>query len=476
MNIRSLLTRWRATPAGHPAIVHDERFRVGLLAVFLLAAIPVSLTNCSVFSGMFSSGHLEESYAPAKGTSPIARQDDTEAQRYPGKGNGVSQGGEPNEPPRGDSPASNLPPEKSAAELLADGKLHYEGIPFVGGECVMQDMSKAFVEFSRAAEMGNAEAQRYLGIMHMLGNSVPRDMAQAAEWFRKAAENGDVTAACLLARLCDTGNGVPLDKARAVEWYRKAAEKGHPVVLTRLAQMLAEGDGIPQDKAEAAHWYRKAASQGDVKAQLQLGMMYAQGDGVPQDKAQAAEWFAKAAEGRGEAAFLLARMYETGDGVPQDKVKALEYYDKAARGGHILAKYHLGMSYSREGLTSQAQSEATFWFREAAEMGHVGAALETAVRYAEGLGADKDIVQAYAFLRLHMDLRDGETPTDKVESLKAALDQQMTPEQQSQARRKAAALLENVQWHQETAGMSFVDLIQLLRSRQKDGAQDGLTR
>ena len=404
MNIRSLLTRWRATPAGHPAIVHDERFRVGLLAVFLLAAIPVSLTNCSVFSGMFSSGHLEESYAPAKGTSPISRQDDTEAQRYPGKGNGVSQGGEPNEPPRGDSPASNLPPEKSAAELLADGKLHYEGIPFVGGECVMQDMSKAFVEFSRAAEMGNAEAQRYLGIMHMLGNSVPRDMAQAAEWFRKAA------------------------------------------------------------------------SQGDVKAQLQLGMMYAQGDGVPQDKAQAAEWFAKAAEGRVEAAFLLARMYETGDGVPQDKVKALEYYDKAARGGHILAKYHLGMSYSREGLTSQAQSEATFWFREAAEMGHVGAALETAVRYAEGLGADKDIVQAYAFLRLHMDLRDGETPTDKVESLKAALEQQMTPEQQSQARRKAAALLENVQWHQETAGMSFVDLIQLLRSRQKDGAQDGLTR
>lgn len=404
MNIRSLLTRWRATPAGHPAIVHDERFRVGLLAVFLLAAIPVSLTNCSVFSGMFSSGHLEESYAPAKGTSPISRQDDTEAQRYPGKGNGVSQGGEPNEPPRGDSPASNLPPEKSAAELLADGKLHYEGIPFVGGECVMQDMSKAFVEFSRAAEMGNAEAQRYLGIMHMLGNSVPRDMAQAAEWFRKAA------------------------------------------------------------------------SQGDVKAQLQLGMMYAQGDGVPQDKAQAAEWFAKAAEGRVEAAFLLARMYETGDGVPQDKVKALEYYDKAARGGHILAKYHLGMSYSREGLTSQAQSEATFWFREAAEMGHVRAALETAVRYAEGLGADKDIVQAYAFLRLHMDLRDGETPTDKVESLKAALEQQMTPEQQSQARRKAAALLENVQWHQETAGMSFVDLIQLLRSRQKDGAQDGLTR
>lgn len=330
--------------------------------------------------------------------------------------------------------------------------------------------------FPAAMQNDDPEAMRYLGIMYALGSGVPQDMAQAVVWIRKAAERHDAVAACLLGYLYETGEGVPQDKARAAGWYHEAAREGYPVVLERLARMFAEGDGIPKDTAEALNWRRKAAERGDSVAQLRLGMMYVRGDGVPRDSELAALWFAHAVNrSNAEAAYQLACLYESGDGVPRDRATARAYYERATEyRPHVLAQYRLGMLCGRDGRTGEEQAAATSWFRRAAEHGHAGAALETAVRYARGTGGEKDPVRACAFLLLHLALRDEKTSAAEAERLMADLERRLTPEQQTRARQQADALMASALRPQEPDGMSLAGLIKelqaLRRYKEKDAS------
>ena len=53
--------------------------------------------------------------------------------------------------------------------------------------------------FRKAAEQGNAKAQRHLGLMYHEGQGVTRNYAEALKWLRKSAEQGDEGAQRLLA-------------------------------------------------------------------------------------------------------------------------------------------------------------------------------------------------------------------------------------------------------------------------------------
>ena len=50
----------------------------------------------------------------------------------------------------------------------------------------------------KAAEQGNAEAQRILGSMYHDGKGVPKDDKQATYWLKKATAQGDKVAQQLL--------------------------------------------------------------------------------------------------------------------------------------------------------------------------------------------------------------------------------------------------------------------------------------
>ena len=126
--------------------------------------------------------------------------------------------------------------------------------------------------------------------------------------------------------------------------------------------------------------------------------------------AEVRELTRRANNGDADAPYTLAMMYREGDGVPRDRDKAF------------------------------------LWFRMAAERGHAEGALQAAIGYVLHNGfIMQDWVQAYAFLLLHMALRNGEAPTTEAEELKAYLEQGLTSEQQAEARRKAAALKKQAQ-------------------------------
>jgi|GEM_PF-5101628 len=95
-------------------------------------------------------------------------------------------------------------------------------------------MDESIAGLRKAAERGNAEAQRALGSMYMNGRGVARDDELAVVWLRQAAEQGTIPAQYYLGLMYANGRGIARDDAMAVMWWQKAAEKGHAEALQAL--------------------------------------------------------------------------------------------------------------------------------------------------------------------------------------------------------------------------------------------------
>ena len=49
-------------------------------------------------------------------------------------------------------------------------------------------------QIRKAADQGDANAQRELGNIYLCGEGVPKDYVEAVKWYRKAADQGDAMA------------------------------------------------------------------------------------------------------------------------------------------------------------------------------------------------------------------------------------------------------------------------------------------
>lgn len=203
---------------------------------------------------------------------------------------------------------------------------------------VQSNQDVALDYYTKAAELGNAEAMGDLGYRYWYGeNGAPEDRSKAMEWYIKAVELGDVeTMECFYNSLeteKEQGEEEQNQKS-SVEPFIKAAEcLGSVWAMYFLGDMYLKGVGAPQNDSEAAVWYTKAADQGNGNAMFCLGKLYHTGQGVPKDSSKAAEWFTKSAAIDSfwsyKAMIQLGHMYLTGDGVPKDPSKAVEWYKKA---------------------------------------------------------------------------------------------------------------------------------------------------
>eukprot|EP00808_Paulinella_micropora_P009559 g76512.t1 len=72
---------------------------------------------------------------------------------------------------------------------------------YKAGQGMQKDFKKAVEWYTKAAEAGNAPAQRYLGVCYENGQGVQKDRNKAVEWYKKAAENGNKKAIARLRHL-----------------------------------------------------------------------------------------------------------------------------------------------------------------------------------------------------------------------------------------------------------------------------------
>jgi TPR repeat protein len=143
------------------------------------------------------------------------------------------------------------------------------------------------------------------------------------------------------------------EDASAVGWFERAGE--HAGALRSLGYLVDCGRGVQASGERTADLYQRAAVLGDPFAQFNLGLCYKKGSGRPIDRARAKHWYRAAAEqGMVDAMSLLGDMLNEDD----------------------------------------EDVEARSWYVRAAEAGHAGAVRAAADWYREGLGGERDLVQA----------------------------------------------------------------------------------
>lgn len=300
------------------------------------------------------------------------------------------------------------------------------------------DRSAAVHWYRLAAEQGLPSAQCELAHALAQGNGVAQDMEEALRWYRKAASNQHLAAQVALLRLeaagvtpargqghakrranaterrsdaerwvraAEAGNAdaryhlglmfehgweLPANAEAAQRWYHHAASAGHAQAQLALSRLL-ERAGNP----EAAVWYQMAAAQGDAAAQFAMGRMCCAGELLAQDFLQGLCWYVRAAEqGHTTALVTLGQLCNGG----LQHIAAASF-SRAAEAGSAQAQYLLGQQYA-QGLGLEANLwEAFYWYVRAAEQGLAEAQAAVGVAYLHGLGVEKDTALAFDWLQ-----------------------------------------------------------------------------
>lgn len=205
----------------------------------------------------------------------------------------------------------------------------------------------------------------------------------------------------------------------------------------------------PGDEADEIEAANAAAAEAEIAAAKGLNNARAAFD--DRDYARALDLLLPLAEdGNADAQTLIGSMYRTGLlGMP-DYDEAALWFEAAIEQQHPDALFNLGLMYFQHELlppdgsaTRYAFSEAAFTrFRQSAELGHSKAQLYLGHMYAEGLGVERDPIEAYKWYQLSAwqrnslassarDRLSGKLSSDQLDEAKAsaqAFRVSMTPE------------------------------------------------
>lgn len=129
------------------------------------------------------------------------------------------------------------------------------------------DSDRAIQLFESAAEKGLLQAQFVLGEIFYNGDhGQKKDFKRAFAQFLKAAEAGDAESQNYVGTMYCFGQGVKLNREESVAWYRKAADQNHAKAQNSLGEAYLYGSGIPRDQVQGYKYMLLSADQGEVVA------------------------------------------------------------------------------------------------------------------------------------------------------------------------------------------------------------------
>ncbi len=200
-----------------------------------------------------------------------------------------------------------------------------------------QTTEKAIPYLQHAARAGHIPAALSLSHLYLEGAVIAKDEDAALLWMTKAAELGDTDAQVQVAEMYLNGIGQIVHNSMrtdAFAWYQKAAVNGNALAQFKLASMFAEGVGTKRDQVKALEWITLAAEKGQVLAQRNLGLVYLHGSwGQEKNEDKAIYWLSKSAlQNNVDAQRTLGQLYENkSDGNVETKLAAADWYAMAAR-------------------------------------------------------------------------------------------------------------------------------------------------
>ena len=248
------------------------------------------------------------------------------------------------------------------------------------------DRASAIYWFGKAANLGNAEAQRELGGLYA------NDETRAFLWYQRAAEKGDVFAQGSLARIYEE-SATRADYGKGYDWTLKAALQGDELAVIRLQSLYIYKEEVATFDTALAR-LSEAADAGNPDAQSRLANVLMMGLAGQKDEVRARALAEKAAaknspEGLYALYFLL----------PEDaKAERTAVLRRAADLGHVPAQLMWMQDYDMpEGVEpAQDRNERLIfdWMLAAAEKGWPMAQLSLANYYQSGTFVAQDDAEA----------------------------------------------------------------------------------
>lgn len=327
--------------------------------------------------------------------------------------------------------------ENDPRQLLTLGQRYYKG------DGVIRDMKQVVKYWTRAAELGLAEAQFALGGFYEEDYGGRQNYSLAVAWYRKAAQQGHVGAQYKLGLFLENGWGLKRDYKEARDWYAKAAGKNHAEALYRLGLIYENGYKLKADLEKAQRYFKKAAALGQLEAQAALGkylpseetaarkrqapsktdtlprrpsakelqeaeVLYQQGqqyfyglEGRPEDAKAALKCYQQAADlGYAPAQEAVATCYYHGWGMKNKNYKnAVKWYTQAAEQGEAEAQYQLAECFTYGRGCRRTLETAFAWYGKAAAQKHGRAQYKLGLCYEEGRGVDQNMEEAIRWYR-----------------------------------------------------------------------------
>ncbi len=259
-----------------------------------------------------------------------------------------------------DSPAAM----SALAARLFNGDQPTEG----GTALVEKNPEEAVKMFNKAAEKGNAAANRLLGQIYEQGEGgQKKDLKQALEFYTKGANGRDAEALFRLGVASELGWMdpdskevlVPVNPKNALDLYRLSAQNNDPRALYNVGVYYEQGNVVDKDMEKAFALFKRAAESGVPPAMQKVGLAYQNGQGVQQDLVAAKSWFEMGANANLAASHLsLGAMYELGAVGQANPSQAANQYSLAADQGEPVAMLRLASMYQRG--TASSKNEPDF--------------------------------------------------------------------------------------------------------------------
>ncbi len=282
------------------------------------------------------------------------------------------------------------------------------GLFYHRGVLADPDYARAMEYYLMAYEGGDMDAATNIGLLVLRGQGVQQDYDIARQWFELAAEGGLVRAMEDLANMYRRGVGVPQDGNRAIEIYQQAAEAGSVLGPYWIGWIYENGvPGVARDIDQAIYYYEQSSLLGDDYAPLNLGWIYEFNQSGSPDFARAFGYYQLALErGNTEAYYELARLYWDGNGVNIDLAEARELMELGADAGWPIAMNDLGIMRwdGIAGPVDYVGAESAFL--NAIAEGYALSAMNLSDLLASEENPAQNIVHAYAYCLLAIDIND----------------------------------------------------------------------
>ena len=230
-----------------------------------------------------------------------------------------------------------------------------------------KDDAKALYWMKKSADAGYPMAELNLGLTYFEGNFTPEDLSQAFLYFSRAVNHGNVEAMSYLARCYACGYGTTVNYSRAFALYNEAAEFDDIYAIYQVGQYYAIGRAVEESDELAFKYFLRGANLNDGDCQAKVAYAYFYGIGIKKDIDEGLKWLEKSVEQKSAFGYYLKSFaYKKGIGLPIDLGLEEKYLLMSAEKERTEAQFELGMGILGKRYKGTEQ-DGLSWIKKAAE-------------------------------------------------------------------------------------------------------------